>query len=32
MGVVGKVGKIGIDGNRERIQIKTIVHLDGKEG
>ena len=26
------VGKIGIEGNRERIQIKTIVHLDGKDG
>ena len=29
---VGKVEKIGIEGNRERIQIKTIVHLEGKDG
>ena len=26
------VGKIGIEGNRERIQIKTMVHLEGKDG
>ena len=31
-GGVGKVAKIGIDGNMERIQIKTIVHLEGKDG
>ena len=24
------MGKIGIEGNRERIQIKTIVHLEGE--
>ena len=24
-------GEIGIEGNRERIQIKTIVHLEGKD-
>ena len=29
---IGKVGKIGIEGNRERIQTKTIVHLEGEEG
>ena len=27
-----EVRKIGIEGNRERIQIKTIVHLEGKDG
>ena len=32
MEVVGKVEKIKTDGNREIIQIKTIVHLDGKDG
>ena len=29
-GVV-KVREIEIEGNRERIQMKTIVHLEGKE-
>ena len=29
---VVKVGKIGIEGNRERIQIKMIVHLEGNDG
>ena len=32
MGAFGKVGKLGIEGNRERIQIKTIVDLKGKDG
>ena len=32
MGDVGKVRKIGIEGNGERIQIKTIIHLEGKDG
>ena len=31
-GDVGKVGKIGIEGKVERIQIKTIVHLEGRDG
>ena len=31
MGDVGKVGRIGIEGNRERIHIKTIVHQEGKD-
>ena len=24
-------GNSGIDGNKDRIQIKTIIHLDGKD-
>ena len=32
MGGVGKVGKIRIGRNRERIQTKTIVHQQGKDG
>ena len=31
-GGVGKVGKIRIEGNQERIQIKTIVHQEEKDG
>ena len=31
LGGVGKVAKTGIEGNRERIQIKTIVHREWKD-
>ena len=30
--VEGKVEKIKTDGNKEKIQINTIVHIDGKTG
>ena len=30
--VEGKVEKIRTDGNKEQIQINTIVHIDGKTG
>ena len=30
--LVGKVEKIKTDGNKEKIQINTIVHIDGKTG